>query len=132
VTNILRLYLLNRFGGVWLDTDVEAIDTLERLPLDNYRAFAAEQDGGRICNAVMGADVGHQWIREQIMRSYRGEFPIKDPASGVYVATAAPREGLTIIPQHYVYPWMYDSPPEKRVPHADSILVHHWQGSWNK
>src|SRR5687767_3649157 len=45
VTNRIRLQLLLRFGGVWLDSDIEAVDSLDRLPLDEYRAFAAPQDG---------------------------------------------------------------------------------------
>lgn len=128
VTNIIRLRLLDLFGGIYIDTDFEALDTLDRLPIENYEAFAAFQDGGRICNAIMGSEKGSPWIKWQ--REHFEDFDPKDGASGVYVATAAPREGLTIIPTHLVYPWLYDSPPETRIPHADSILVHHWKGSW--
>jgi mannosyltransferase OCH1-like enzyme len=130
VTNWVRLILLQRFGGVWLDTDMEALDSLDRLPLDTYRAFAAEQDGGRVCNAVMASEPNGEWVNYQIR--HFDDLDQKDAAGGVYMATLAPREMVTIIPTHYIYPWMYDSPHEKRVPHHDSILCHHWQGSWSK
>jgi mannosyltransferase OCH1-like enzyme len=128
VTNWVRLALLMRFGGVWLDTDIEALDSLDRLPLENYKAFAAEQDGGRTCNAILAAEAYSPWILWQMQ--HFDDLDQKDAAQGVTLATAAPREGVTIVPQHYVFPWLYDSPPEKRVPHRDSILCHHWLGSW--
>lgn len=130
VTNLVRLNLLEKFGGVWLDVDMEALDSLDRLPIENYKAFVAEQDGGRKCNAVLGAERGSEWILWQL--SHWDDFDQVDAASGVYLATAAPAEMVTVLPQHYVFPWMYDSPPEKRVPHRDSILCHHWLSSWTK
>lgn len=130
VTNLVRLILLQRFGGFWLDTDVEALDSLDRLPLDKYQALAAWQDGGRTCNAVIASEPNGEWIKYQIR--HFDDLDQTDAASGVYLATLAPNNTLSMIPQHYVYPWLYDAPPDKRVPHKDSILCHHWLGSWSK
>ena len=47
-------------------------------------------------------------------------------------STRVARSGLTLVPQHIVYPYLYDAQPEARVAHPDSILVHLWHGSWNK
>jgi mannosyltransferase OCH1-like enzyme len=129
-TNEIRLELLYRFGGVWLDTDMEALAPIDPLLFYQKDALAAFQDGGRVCNAFMGAKRGSDWIRWQLDNF--NKFDSKDPASGVYLATAAPGEGLGLVPQQFVYPWLYDSPPDRRVPHRDSVLCHHWQGSWNK
>lgn len=126
VTNLIRLGLLDRFGGWYFDTDIEALDSLDRLVMSDT-ALVAFQDGQRKCNAVMAAVPGHDWIKWQVDHFH--EFDVRDGAAGVYVATASPHE-VGMIPQHYVYPWLYDSPPEVRVPHPDSILCHHWVGSW--
>ena len=128
MTNKIRLEVLLLFGGVYLDTDFEALDSLDALLDQNGGALAAEQDGGRICNAFMAAPPQHPWVRWQWDNF--AKFPPNDAASGVYLATAAPRTDLTLIPQEWVYPWLYDTPAEKRIPHRDSLLVHHWAGSW--
>lgn len=127
-SNLARLFILERMGGIYIDTDCECIHPLEEIGA--HRAFAAMQDGERICNAVMGAEPCHEWIQWQI--NHWHDFDQNDPASGVYLASAAPRDGLTIIPQHLVYPFLYDTPREQRRPHPQSVLMHHWAGSWCK
>lgn len=126
VSNFVRLLVLQRFGGIYLDTDFECLKSI--IPLLGHEAVAAEQDGGRICNAFMGAPPNHPWINWQLANI--GKYDRRDAASGVYLATDAPRDGLTLIPRHRVFPWLYDDPPENRMPHADSILAHYWEGSW--
>lgn len=125
-SSFLRLELLKRFGGIYLDTDCECLKPLD--PLLDYEAFAAEQDGNRICNAVIGSVANHPWIEWQI--EHMGIFDIKDGSAWIYLMTATPRDGVTLIPPHWVYPWMYDTPEKLRVPHPESLLQHFWQGSW--
>ncbi len=129
VTNWFRLRILEQFGGIYLDADVECISNLG--PLLRHAAFAAFQDQEqRICNAVMGAHAHHPWIRRQIAQW--DNFDQRDPASGVYLATAVDREGLTIIPTEFCYPFSFDTPDEDRRPHDDSLMIHHWLKSWGK
>lgn len=127
VTNYARLQLLLMFGGVYCDADVQAIYPLDRLPLDS-EVFIGEQDEGRLCNAVMGAQAKHSWVAWQL--EHWGDYDQRDPASGVYLATAAPRDGLTVLPQHVFYPWLYDAAESDQVIHPESILVHRWLKSW--
>lgn len=131
VSNYVRLYVLDLYGGCYLDSDVDVIKPLD--PLLKHSAFAAFQDdidGGRLCNAVMGATAGHKWIEWQIQNANTILTP--DAATGVYLATKAPRDRLTILPTEYFYPFHYDDPPEKRVPKPESYCCHWWQGSWTK
>lgn len=129
VSNFVRLLVLQRVGGVYLDTDFQALKPLDPL-LALGDCLAAEQDGGRICNAFMAATPNHPWVNWQLAN--RARYEQKDAASGVYLATDAPRDGLTIVPQHLVYPWLYTAPESERVPHVDSLLMHGWEGSWVK
>lgn len=135
-SNFVRLLILQRHGGLYLDSDFECLKPLDGLfqlsaaPSSCGYALAAEQDGGRICNAFMAATPNHPWINWQLAN--RARYDQRDAASGVYLATDAPRAGLTLVAQHLVYPFLYDAPPEQRVPHVDSVLVHHWDGSWSK
>src|SRR6185369_4569812 len=43
----------------------------------------------------------------------------------------APRDGLTVLPTHFFYPFPFGTPKEKRKPAADSYVMHHWSMSWN-
>lgn len=135
ITNLIRLQIIERFGGVYLDTDFECIESL--APLLKYEAFTAAQDGEgastRYCNAAFGARAGHPWIRYQI--ELANDYACADAAWGVYAMTAAMHNtakasGVTAIPPQWVYSWRWDSPPHERVRHKDALALHHWQKSW--
>lgn len=126
LSNLVRLVALKKFGGIWSDCDVICHKPLD--PFLENQAFAAFQDHEVICNAFMGAVADHPWIEWQLknINKYEGH----DPSWGPYLATEAPREGLTIVDSNLVYPYLYDSPQEKRIAHPDSIVEHLWKGSW--
>lgn len=133
-SNWLRLQLLHRFGGIYLDTDIKAHAHDACSHFLSGRAMAAIQDHidprGRICNAVMAAPPGHPWIKWQI--DHWHDFDQTDAASGVYLATAAPRDELTLIPTEWVYPYLWDTPKSERRVSSNGLLEHLWGGSWVK
>lgn len=59
--NMVRLWLLNEHGGVWVDHDVIPFIDLGTLP----RPFAASHNG-TLCNCVLGFDAGHPMIRQAL------------------------------------------------------------------
>lgn len=128
VSNIVRLHALYKFGGAYLDLDCELLKPLD--PLLENDAFAAEQDSGRLCNAAMGASANHRFIRWQIDRQERLEN--EDAATAIYLMSEAPRDGVTIVPTSYFYPFLWDTPLDERMAHPDSFMLHHWSGSWKK
>ena len=56
--DILRLELLHRYGGVYLDADFECLKPVDPL-LDGVSCFLGLLDSGRVSNAVIGAVPGH-------------------------------------------------------------------------
>lgn len=128
VSNIVRLHAVNQFGGIWLDADCEILKPLD--PLLEYDAFAAPQDGDRLCNAVFGAHQQHPFIEWQVEREDR--LKTQDAADGVYLMSEAPLDGVIILPTEYFYPFTHETPITDRKAHPDSFLIHHWQGSWSK
>jgi mannosyltransferase OCH1-like enzyme len=56
--DILRLELLHRHGGVYLDADFECLRPIDPL-LDGVECFLGLLDSGRVSNAVIGAVPGH-------------------------------------------------------------------------
>lgn len=126
VSNIVRLMAVAMHGGIYLDTDCEVLKPMDELL--ECEAFAAFQDAGRICNAVFAAERNHRWILWQLDNVKR--LLSHDAAEGVYLMSEAPRDGVTIVPTSYFYPFDYHTPLDLRMAKPDSFLLHHWLGSW--
>jgi mannosyltransferase OCH1-like enzyme len=56
--DILRLELLERLGGVYVDADFESLRPIDPL-LDDVDCFLGSLDSGRVSNAVIGGVPGH-------------------------------------------------------------------------
>jgi mannosyltransferase OCH1-like enzyme len=59
--DILRLELLNRHGGVYVDVDFESLQPIDPL-LGGVACFLGALDSGRVSNAVIGAVPGHPLV----------------------------------------------------------------------
>ena len=77
--DIARYELVERYGGIYLDTDMECIDNLEPL-LDGAEAFAGWLEPGvEIGIGIFGATPEHPWLVElvsQLPTSMRSGFDI--------------------------------------------------------
>ena len=69
--DILRLEVLWRYGGVYLDTDFECKKSLDPL-LDDVEFFTAYLKPGRVNNAIIGATTQHP-ILDRALRELRPE-----------------------------------------------------------
>jgi mannosyltransferase OCH1-like enzyme len=57
--DILRLELLHRLGGVYVDVDMESLKPIDELLGDGVSCFLGSLDSGRVSNAIMGGAPGH-------------------------------------------------------------------------
>lgn len=127
VSDYVRLLAVQKYGGIYLDCDVECVRPIDRLL--EYDAFAAPQDGtGQICPAVFGATPNHPWINWQVERAL--EYSKPDQPWNVTLMTDAPRVGVTLCPTRWFYPFLWDVPKADRRIADDTMLIHHWKGSW--
>lgn len=133
ISNFMRLCVVHEYGGIYMDMDFEPVSPLVRL-MASDKPFAAIQDGDRICNAFFGAPPQDRWLEWQIRSFDKHGYDLHDAAWGVYLMSKAPRENLWTMPQHWVYPFHYDDPTEirKNKIKDDTMLIHHWGGSWTK
>lgn len=128
VSNAVRLKAVLDVGGVYLDMDFEPLRSIEIL--STFEAFAARQDTDRLCNAAFGASPKHPWVQWQYDRyHYNRGIP---PYWGVELMSTAPRDNMTVVPTEWFYPYLWDAPPEQRVPHPETLLRHDWEGSWGE
>jgi mannosyltransferase OCH1-like enzyme/predicted O-methyltransferase YrrM len=125
-SNVVRLAAIAIFGGVYLDCDCEPLRPLNDL-LD-CGAFAAPEEQDSLCNAVFGAAAGHSWIQWQIINL--PHYVSRDPPWGPKLMSAAPRDGLTIMPTTYFYPFLWRTPQAMRRAAPETYVIHHWNLSW--
>jgi len=133
VSNLARLVVVQKHGGIYLDTDMECIRPLD--PFIIFPCIASIQDNipcgkeeNRICNAFFGAEPRHPWVEWQLRNV--PAFANKDAVWGVYLMSQAPRQLVTIIPTTMVYPFSWDAPTECREAAPESFLIHWWDKRW--
>ena len=63
--DILRLELLHREGGVYVDFDVECLRPIDEL-LEDVVCFAGRLDSGRITNTILGSVSGHPFFERTL------------------------------------------------------------------
>lgn len=61
VTDYVRLYVLYKYGGIYMDTDVKVVKNLD--PLLCYDAFSGYESTECIPTGTLGACKGNEWIK---------------------------------------------------------------------
>ncbi|MGH2980537.1 MAG: glycosyltransferase family 32 protein [Solirubrobacterales bacterium] len=125
-SDILRLEVLLRFGGVYVDTDIECLRPIDPLLEEGADFFVGYIGAHRVQNALIGAVAGHPAL-EQALRELRPvtEYGIDKHGTGPHFLTTVLRQhpDVTIYPQEVFYP-MTDAERER------AYAVHHDAASW--
>jgi len=140
-----RLFWLQRFGGVYVDMDVEAVKRFDSL-LD--RAFVVghmQKPKAWANNAVMASVAGHPFLQTQL-DYIRG----CDPADKQFGNNTGPKmltnllkargwtahdahatvDGLTVLPSPVFYPYTFTETFSPACVRPETVAVHHWGKSW--
>jgi hypothetical protein len=137
LADLIRLEALWRWGGIYVDSDVEPWRPLDSLlPLS---AFAAWEDERTVPNAVMGAVPSHPAIRECLdLMLARIPGPTWEAGPGVTTSILPGRSDVLLLPAESFYPVWYRDPerdrkmndPKRRQRHPASFALHRYHGSW--
>lgn len=60
VTDYVRLYVLKKYGGIYMDTDVEVIKSLDSFL--KHHAFSSFENNDYIPTGIIGAEANNKWI----------------------------------------------------------------------
>lgn len=122
---LIRLEALWRWGGVYIDQDVDMVRSLE--PLLPLSAFAAWEDSNCIPDAVIGAVPGHPAIRKCLDLAL-SRIPGDTWKSGPGVTTEVFRDAadVLVLPPASFYPVHYKDQDRGAVMRAASLMPHHW------
>lgn len=144
-TDYARLWIINQYGGIYLDTDVEVIRPLD--PLLHHDCFIGRQPGFQVnTGAGFGACAGHPLIR-QMLADYE-HIPFMKENGEMDLWTCPHRNSQWLFENGLrkdnsyqkiagadIYPVEYFSPKEAytRIQHitTNTYSIHHCDGSWN-
>lgn len=145
--DILRYELLLRFGGVYVDCDVEPapnhsleelIDVGEGQP---HEMFLGREDQHHVCNAVMGSVPGHPFMR-QVVRNLSKSItmnwhrPVPERTGPTYLTRQLmlfPMPSrVTVLSPLAFYPYHHTQKGTDAAngPFEWSYAIHHWANSW--
>ena len=78
VSDFLRLYVLYKYGGIYMDTDVEVIKNLD--PFLTKTAFSGFENINFIPTGIMASEKNHPWVKV-LLDYYEDKFFINDDGS---------------------------------------------------
>lgn len=139
ITDYVRLWCLYKYGGIYLDTDVEIIKPLDKFLNDS--AFSGFEDEQYIPTGIMGAIKNNEWI-EELLKYYDNKDFDMTPNTKIITEISLDKfnlqlnnkEQLLIKGNVKIYPKDVFCPKN----HYDGKIrltentcaIHHFQGSW--
>lgn len=144
VTDYVRLYALEKCGGIYMDTDVEMLKNPDRFLTE--KGFSGFERENAVATAIMGAEKDHPFIKK-LLDEYQGRHFIKEDGSFdlktnvISITESALRQGLELNNRKQTvcgftfYPKDYFCPKDSRTLDVklteNSYTIHHFQGTWD-
>ncbi|MFD0682124.1 MULTISPECIES: glycosyltransferase family 32 protein [unclassified Paenibacillus] len=145
VTDYVRLHVIYYHGGIYMDTDVEVLKSLDKF-LDTS-AFSGFESNEYIPTGIMGCAKGHPWVG-RLLEFYKNHVFYKsngsmDVTTNTSVITSITKDEYNlVIGNHmqilkddvHIYPSDYFCPKnwmtgEMQLTY-NSHVIHHFAGSW--
>jgi mannosyltransferase OCH1-like enzyme len=139
VSDYVRLQALYDAGGLYFDTDIEALKPFDELL--RHELFMGLQAPDSIGAGVIGAAKGHPFLKlildrlDAEAKSGRLSFqPLPELITAL--ARTNPATAPRLLPEEFFYPYNPYSPdPLRQKPlqshiTARTLCIHHWEGSW--
>lgn len=143
VTDYVRLVALVKFGGVYMDTDVEVVKPLD--PYLGHEAFAGFESDKGVQTGLLACTPGFPLFRAFLAHYDTARFlredGTQDTTTNVEVLTRLCRErglqmndryqvveGLAVYPREYFCPVDFDTEKLKRT--RKTVTIHWFSASW--
>jgi inositol phosphorylceramide mannosyltransferase catalytic subunit len=144
-SDFLRYHLLNRFGGLYIDTDFECLKPFDMLDGIDFYTGIGYPAVPELYIGLIACTPAHPIIKHVVnsMTEIRqGGWRNIFETTGSYFFTRCffdkvneSTDGVVAMPTDYFYPWgnnlMSDPNPEKYIKEW-SYAIHHWAVSWSK
>ena len=143
VSDYVRFVVLVKYGGIYLDTDEELLDSLDSFL--NHTAFIGTEDGFHISAGLMGCVKGYSLFSD--FRDSYSELSFYNPDGAQNMTTVVDMltewckekgyqpgneyqeiSGLAVYPSDYFYPLSNADGIMRKTGH--SVAIHWFAGSW--
>lgn len=145
VTDIVRLYAIYNYGGIYMDTDVEVLKPLDELLIN--KGFSGFENDTQIPTGIMAAKKGNSWVKDQLDYYTGREFIMENGSlnmtTNVQIISKISSEKHNFIPNgkfqilkgdFAIYPKDYFCPksPVTGKIHIteNTYTIHHFSGTW--
>jgi len=132
-SNLVRYGLMARFGGVYVDTDMECLHPLDGL-LAGVEAFAGWETTHRVGTAILGGRAGHPLFETAYAASLSSVGlslnSLEANGPGLFTLLAVDRQDVKLFPPELFYPYRWDEKDRRDESFEGSFGVHHWDLSW--
>ena len=139
--DIARYEVIRRFGGVYLDTDMECLRPIDELITEDLSFFAGVEASGFINISMFGSIPGHPLLDQVI-----AALPVSclmnrhfgvNMQTGPGLLTSVIRQhgwesqpGVRIFPPAFFYPYDWTEPWRRSEHFRTAFAAHHWGRSW--
>lgn len=146
VTDYVRLYVLKKYGGIYMDTDVEVLKNIDSLL--QHKAFSGFENNSQISTGIMGAEKDNEWITYLLSYYNNHHFLLPDGSydlqTNVITITEMTKSKynikldnslqevdntFTIYPNDYFCPKNYETSEINLT--ENTICIHHFNASWH-
>lgn len=137
MADLLRIEILFRHGGVYIDTDFECLKSIDQI-IPEVGDFGCSEDGRCISIGIIGAERGSPILREVInsFPNALGKLPVNIETGPSFftsvVLTYGTNSGLLLLPSKYFYPFNYRSRNSENKDLSESYAIHHYADSWKE
>lgn len=133
VSDYLRFCILQKYGGIYLDTDMEVLKSLD-IFLDKSFFAGWDRRGRHIYAGIIGAEVNHTYIGS-VVDQYEhidvGIYPTSPDIMTKCYDNYKDKKGLMIFKSNYFYPLLDGEKMTKEA--LESAYTNHlWDESWRK
>lgn len=144
VTDYVRLYVMYKFGGIYMDTDVELLANIDIFL--QHKAFTGFEDENQIQTGIMASEKGNKWVEKLLLDYDERHFIIDgvmDLTTNVTAITNVTRANYNIILNNsfqdlgdvVVYQRDYFCPKDHNTgmlnfSSLNTVAIHHFNGSW--
>lgn len=135
-----RFYALNKFGGIYLDTDMELIRSFDKVLLDNIFFSAYEDHSNQFISCGAIGSIKQNKIVSKMLEQYDNNHSfINVPVLLTQVMEQITTENdhlINIFPSCFFYPYnpFDDKQKIKQLMFQDikdeTYAIHHWEYSW--
>jgi FkbM family methyltransferase len=135
LADLLRLDLVYRWGGIYVDSDLLLLKPLDDLA-KHFDFFAASEDGYNFTNALIGATKGHPAVRALINELLSNEPdwslpPNRTTGPILFAHVLKWNRDVSVLPRETFYSYNWNEPHFKKN-HRHSYGEHLWASSWKR